>query len=516
MQGTKKKPGQLVLIHYHLRPGGVRRVMEMYLPALAASGVFEGITLLAGECAEPVWEQNLRATMRGAEFSICIDPAVNYHSGREPDAAGYRRRLRTLISHHAGEGAVVWAHNLGLGRNIFLAAELAAWSAETGSTLLSHHHDLWFDNRWARWPELELNGFDSLEKLADAVFGTGASVMHCAINSADQSLVARSMPGRSVWLPNPMGEERRPLPVEIGAARVWLREELGHDGPVWIFPTRFLRRKNLAEAVLLARWLQPDAMLVTTAGVSSPEETVYAHRLETAVREGSWPVRFKLLSGRDGATPSVPALMCAADKVLLTSIQEGFGLPFIEAASLQRPLLARRLGNVDPDLSSLGFEIPGLYEEVMVPTDLFDFSKERRRQEMLFESWKNGLPTECRSLAEKPLLLDAEATRPVPFSRLTLDAQLEVLALPPDAAWAAALKFNPVLLHAFEQSANPPTQSAVARNALSPSACAARLLAAMESIPPEPVSHQQAAAAQRNFITERLRAEFLFPLLMQP
>ncbi|OYV85625.1 MAG: hypothetical protein B7Z73_13210, partial [Planctomycetia bacterium 21-64-5] len=39
----------------------------------------------------------------------------------------------------------------------------------------------------------------------------------------------------------------------------WLSEQLGDDAPVWLMPCRLLRRKNLAEALLLARWLRPEA-----------------------------------------------------------------------------------------------------------------------------------------------------------------------------------------------------------------------------------------------------------------
>jgi hypothetical protein len=53
---------------------------------------------------------------------------------------------------------------------------------------------------------------------------------------------------------------------------------------------------------------------------------------------------------------------------------------------------------------------------------------------------------DCRSLAGKPwLLLRARQPQPIPFSRLTLSAQLEVLAQPPEQSWVASVRWNPFL-----------------------------------------------------------------------
>jgi glycosyltransferase involved in cell wall biosynthesis len=50
--------------------------------------------------------------------------------------------------------------------------------------------------------------------------------------------------------------------------------------------------------------------------------------------------------------------MGISEAVLLTSIQEGFGLPYLEAAAARRPLVARALPNIAPDCASSGFAFP--------------------------------------------------------------------------------------------------------------------------------------------------------------
>ncbi len=138
-------------------------------------------------------------------------------------------------------------------------------------------------------------------------------------------------------------------------------------------------------------------------------------------------------------------LAMASDVMILTSAQEGFGLPYLEAAALEKPLIARHLPNVVPDLIGLGFSFPHLYKEILIAPTLLDLKSERARQQMLWRAWKSAMPSSCRRLAGRPLLLDLPSDQPVPFSRLTLTGQLEVLAIPSEQSWEACVRDNPLL-----------------------------------------------------------------------
>jgi hypothetical protein len=205
-----------------------------------------------------------------------------------------------------------------------------------------------------------------------------------------------------------------------------------------------LRRKNIAEALLLTRWLRPEAQLVTTAGVSSEEEQEYAEALRREAQTRGWALRLAVLHGRANSSALLQDLVERAEVLLLTSLQEGFGLPILEAAAAGRPLLARRLPNVMPDLAFLGLDLPHIYEEIQVPRSLFDSVSETARQTRAFRLWLRDIPAGLRRLADVPPLL-AKPGATVPFSRLTLTAQLEVLSQPPERSWAASLPHNPWL-----------------------------------------------------------------------
>ena len=284
----------LVVIHYHLRPGGVRRIIELALPQIASAVPMplESITLASGELPDAAWRQNLTSALRGTRLSFLREPAFRYLSEQRSPPEVIRRQIRSALERLTKNGppdqTLIWAHNLGLARNLILSGELAAFSARRGLSLLSHHHDLWFENRWARWSEMRECGFRSLTAVARASFAARARVCHVTINQLDNAVLSKHLGSRARCLPNLAQANGAPSRARIRAARDWLASRLGDDGPVWISPTRFLRRKNLAEAVQLTRWLRPEAWFVTTAGISSQEELRYARRLEAASRHGKW------------------------------------------------------------------------------------------------------------------------------------------------------------------------------------------------------------------------------------
>jgi hypothetical protein len=206
--------------------------------------------------------------------------------------------------------------------------------------------------------------------------------------------------------------------------------------PLWVCPTRLLRRKNLLEAVLLARWLRPEAVLVTTSGAFSPDEAAYAAAVRgVAERSGG---RF-LVGLLDGAgTPTVPEVLRCVEVVVLSSVREGFGMGFVEAAAAGTPVVARRLLQVEPDLEALGFRFPHLYDEVWIDAELLDMEAEMQRRRVASERWRCGI---FKGMVEAEQ--EWKRGEAVAFGRLTLAGQLEVLDQPSELSWEKCRKWNP-------------------------------------------------------------------------
>lgn len=514
-----RKISHLCVVHHHLRPGGVRRIIELALPYLLEKSPVRAVTLAVGEAGDAEWIAALRKSLGGVPLEVVCEPAFRYFSEQKSPPAVLRRKIATALEKVAGaaEETLFWVQNPGLARNLLLTDELRRFAARHKTTLVFHHHDFWFENRWTRWDELRRGGFRSVGAVAEAVFAAGSSALHATINRSDAAILQRHRAVAGVWMPNLAGRRRPCAEAEKAEAARWLAKRLGDDGPVWIFPTRFLRRKNLAEAVLLTRWLRPGGWLVTTAGVSSAEERAYARALAGAAKRGGWRVRFRLLENEGGGAPSIPALMAAAEVVVLTSAQEGFGLPYVEAVAAGRPLLARRLPNVVPDLETFGFRLPWLYDEVWIDPALLDLGAERRRQSAAWREWKAEIPSALRALVGRPAVLEVAADGPLPFSRLTLAGQLEVLAQPAAEAWERCARWNPGLVRWQKQIAAGrfpvPRWPRQADGMIGGPAYARRFWQAVGQLAPGEVPAAECQATQRDFIRERLGTGTLYPIL---
>jgi len=129
----------------------------------------------------------------------------------------------------------------------------------------------------------------------------------------------------------------------------------------------------------------------------------------------------------------------AGGPIAVTSLLEGFGLPFIETAVARRPFVGRYLPNATPDIRRAGCALPLIYREIRVPRDCLDFAAEKKRRRELFRQWRERLPAAVRG-GPDDFRLPANG---LPFSRLTLTGQLEVMANRPD--WESAQRWNPAL-----------------------------------------------------------------------
>ena len=502
----------------------MRRVIELAAPRLVAHWPerIRAVVLAAGEAPPPEWLKAFRARLRGTRVEVKVIPAFGYTSELKLDskalALAASQGAMAVAVEVLRHGGLIWAHNLGLGRNLFLSRELGLICRACSVPLVSHHHDWWLENRWHHFAGLRAPGFRKISSVAAAILPSGRFIVHAAINQADAAVLQKHFSNHAGWLPNPAEPESPPPAGRVQAARAWLDAQLGEPAPVWLLPCRLLRRKNIAEALLLARWLRPQAWLVTTGGPSSAEEHPYAEALSAAAQANGWRLRLGVLHGDETGKPSVPELMAASEAVVLTSIQEGFGLPFLEAAAARRPLLARSLPNIAPDLAKFGFAFPQSYPELMVDPSLFDWPAEHARQTRLFASWKLLMPKATRTLAGLPALLAAgRQPRPVAFSRLTLTAQLEILAQPVEHSWDRCAPLNPFLELWRERAASGRLEASPwprsAARWLGGQAYARRFLKLLMLDSYKQPRPNAAQAAQTEFLGKKLRAENLYPLL---
>ena len=513
----------LVVVHNHFRPGGVRRVIETALPYLVkyCSPPIERILLLAGQAPETSWFCNLQRKIVNCVIEYKIHTALSYCSEQKT----FSRRSQTklleffLTIFSKSNKFVVWIHNPGLGRNLRMVQVLQKSCIGDRIPLLMHHHDWWFDNRWDRWFKLQQTGFSSLASVAKVVFANTSNIRHITISSQDASIVKAHLGDKAVWIPNHVEATPAVSSKSKKEAEVWLQTKLNDKSPVWLMTCRLLRRKNIAEAILLTRWLRPDTWLVTTADASSADEIPYSHALRMAIAQYKWRVKLGILHGETAKSPSIDALMASSEAVIFTSIQEGFGLPYVETAAAGRPLIARSLPNIAADLSCWGFHFPQYYDELIVPTHLFDWKKEQTHQLALFAEWRYKMPVSIRPMFQLPPWLsnNPESIRTIPFSRLTLPAQIEVLAQPIEQSWASCVLLNPFLkswrVLAQNKQLKPTVWPKSATRELGGRTYASRFQNALNKPMPSNASPTDSVKCQQAFIQAKSEAQYQYPLL---
>lgn len=317
----------VISVHYHLRPGGVTRVIEATDRILRAAGV-PHLVLAGGRDGLPGLGYDKH---RGGDLSGCLLRAAR-------EAIGGRARLWHF-------------HNPCLGKNPALTRSLIRL-AEAGEAMILQHHDLAEDGR----PE-------NLAVLHGIPYPDSPRIVHAFLNHRDRGAFLRGGldPGRTVLLPNPRPARSEPL-IPPGPPE---------GPPLVLLPMRGLPRKNLGEMLLLAA---ASPMGTRFAQGSAPEQPEWQRDYQ-AWRDFSenlsLPVTFDVF-----ADDLPDNWLDRSTHLLTTSTREGFGMIHLEAAGRRR-VLGRHLAYLD----LRGFPRDGLYEALWVHgRDFADFADETQRQ----------------------------------------------------------------------------------------------------------------------------------------
>lgn len=355
----------LYIFHYHLLPGGVTTVIRDGARALLA---------------RPDLIPNLErlVVVAAGEDSGGLDPPIDR---RRLDAVGYddapataagQRQLADLLRRRFGDG-VWWIHNHHLAKNTrFTGAVLLA--AAAGQPMILQTHDFPENARPANLARLQ-------REVPASPYPGGDSVRYAVLNRRDHdALVTAGCPAENIVL---LGNPVRPAaalpapetePARAARARLLAaasaREPVGSGTydprrPLWLYPVRVRRRKNVLEAGLLARLA--GANLVVTLPASSAAETPYSRRVERLFADGAIPGLFGVGERLDAHGLNFDDLLAAAHLIVSPSVEEGFGFQFVNALQWRRPLLARRLPVLD-DLQALLHGYPAVvYDAVRCP-----------------------------------------------------------------------------------------------------------------------------------------------------
>lgn len=356
----------VVILHYHLNRGGVTRVIENHLLALDAAGWSGRAIVLTGPRRE-AWPSALEGSLANVDLVTETLPELDYDEGTSFDPGPLTTALRRTLAdlNLSPDETLLHVHNHSLGKNLALPAALRALTAD-GFGVLLHVHDFAEDFRPANYARMATAyGGDAA---AELYFG-GPRVHYAVLNRRDFDVFdTAGVPSERLhFLPNPVP------PMSVGdvgrtAAREKLLERFGVpvDRPFLLYPVRGIQRKNVGEAVLWSAVLGDRADVgITLAPLNPVERAPYD---EWVAFDAKHRIGTRFGVGDEGGL-AFRENVVAADRVLTTSIAEGFGLTFLEPWTYDRPLVGRNLPEITADFADEGLVLGGLYDRLPIPIE---------------------------------------------------------------------------------------------------------------------------------------------------
>jgi hypothetical protein len=193
-------------------------------------------------------------------------------------------------------------------------------------------------------------------------------------------------------LPNPVPPPAKTAERSAARAAIAQRFGIGDDRRYVLYPVRAIRRKNLGEALLWAAAAGSAAALGVTLPPLNPIEKPGYARWRAVAAELQIPCHFEV--GGDRGL-SLAENLAACNRVLTTSLAEGFGMVFLEACLAQRPLVGRDLPEVTEDFVRRGMTFDSLHSRLDVP---LDWLKPRE----LLDAWARALGAALEAYGRRP------------------------------------------------------------------------------------------------------------------
>ena len=372
----------IAIFHHHLNRGGVTSVIKNQIAAFVESlpcGANLRIALFHGGRSSGV-PQEFGTSFASKPIPQIQIPNLEYDTLRNaPDNEGrLGQQIEAELSQlsFTPEETVLHFHNHSLGKNRELVPALHAL-ASSGYRILLQIHDMAEDFRAENFAiiskELGSQGLDVAHS-----YPLASQIRYSVINRRDKNILIRAgIAEDSIhYLPNSLSTTKRHLDSHQAKVEFATRNQCDVETPLYLYPVRGIRRKNLGEAILLTA-ISPDPIRLglTLCPNNDIEKSSY-QGWKRLVQQLRLPVIFEL-GHQDGV--SLEDNIAAADKILTTSVAEGFGLVFLESFANDKWLVGRDIPEITADFKEVGIQLNGLYSELKIPIELInlaDFHKE--------------------------------------------------------------------------------------------------------------------------------------------
>lgn len=350
---------KITLLHYSAPPvvGGVESVMDHHARLMADDG--HQVQVIAGR------GRQVDSRIRFASIPLVDSRHADILSMKEELDRGRIPvsfestvgRIEALLSEQLKDTDVLIAHNVcSLNKNLALTAALFNISKqEKAPRVILWHHDLaWTTPRYQ--PELH-DGYpwNLLKTAWDGVTQVTISDMR----QAELAELLRLDKSEIAVIPNGVDVDKF-LKLEEDTQTYVEKTGVLTSNPLLLLPVRITTRKNIELALKVLAELRkhyPEAQLVVTGplGPHNPANLAYFEKLTVLRRElGLGGAAHFLAEWTDEYIPDVVIsdFYQLADALFLPSIEEGFGIPILEAGLAGIPIFCSDI----PPLRKLGGE----------------------------------------------------------------------------------------------------------------------------------------------------------------
>jgi glycosyltransferase involved in cell wall biosynthesis len=345
----------IYIFHYHLNPGGVTRIIESQIQALKKVSNYN-VCLLTGHCENKLWYEKQKVT-------VVEDNLFNYLTDVDDLEKKYQHIVKVFHTWCTKEG-VLHVHNLNLGKNPLVTLAVSEM-AHDGYKVLNHAHDFAEDRpqniNFLKKIFKELSNRDYLDILYPDII----NYHFATLNGYDlDRLKKKKIPeSRCALLPNPVVFNQSTAVSGFDEIKneIVTKLSLEQSKLIVTYPVRVIRRKNIAEFVLFAALYSDRANWIVTQPPKNPIEKEQYDKWTAFCKQENIKICWEA-----GNKVDFENLIRASDFCFTTSIQEGFGMVYMEPWLLDTPVIGRDIKMVTEDLKSAGMGFPFLYEHLYV------------------------------------------------------------------------------------------------------------------------------------------------------
>ena len=370
---------KLAVFHYHFVPGGITTVVKLSLISLLENlNNIEKIVLVSGRDDNA---ENLVSVIKSSvsgeknntgkiEISWETVPEIDYVRDDAENDSVKESAITEMLEKY--RGYIYWIHNHHIGKNP-LFTKTAAEFAEKNSDekFFFHIHD---------FPECSrYSNYRFLKKTVDNPYPSGSNIKYAVLNSRDYNyLKDAGIDDNSLFLlPNPVIQGKSGYCKMEKSEKKKIKEKLYRntkgffsfdpEKPVFLYPVRAIRRKNILEAGLITLLTGEGGNLIQTLPGISDQEISYSRTVSNHYRDGS--IKGIWGTGITGspAEADLKEIIGISDIIISSSVMEGFGYIFTDTISWGKPILSRYLETSEDFLPLFSENNSHFYKTFRIP-----------------------------------------------------------------------------------------------------------------------------------------------------